>query len=407
MKILVVNTGSSSIKYRLFDMENSFLLASGIIEKIGAEESIVGHKTYRQDGNIDALKEKKPIANHKVGLELIAKLFVDEKYGCIKDYSEIAAVGHRIVHGGEKLLEPVFATPEIIKEVENLVPLAPLHNSAHLMGIEVAQHVFPAAKHALVMDTSFHHTIPQYAYMYAIPYEFYEKKQVRKYGFHGTSHKYVANTLATHVGKKVEDINIVSIHLGNGSSVTAVQKGKSIDTSMGLTPLAGLIMGTRCGDLDPAVCHFIAKTDNIDSKAVDEILNKKSGVLGICGCSDMREVEDKMAEGDKKAVLASDMLAYQIVKYIGAYFAAMGGLDYILFTAGVGENSGDIRERVMKKLGGFGITLNNEVNWENEGRLGDITKISGDDSKIGVYVVPTNEELQIAKDTEKLILNNN
>ena len=407
MKILVVNTGSSSIKYRLFDMKNLTLMASGLIEKIGAAESIVSHKTYKPDGSIESLKERQPVANHKVGLELIAKLFIDEKYGCIKDYSEITAVGHRIVHGGEKLLEPVFVTPEIIKEVEKLVPLAPLHNSAHLMGIDVAQYVFPDAKHVLVMDTSFHHTIPKHAYMYAIPYEFYEKNLVRKYGFHGTSHKYVSHTLANHVGKKVEDINIISIHLGNGSSVTAVHKGKSIDTSMGLTPLAGLLMGTRCGDIDPAIFHYIAKARNIDVTAVDEILNKKSGVLGICGCSDMREVEDKMAEGDERAVLASDMLAYQIVKYIGSYFAVLGGLDYILFTAGVGENSGDIRERVMKQLGGFGITLNNEVNWANEGRLGEITKISGEDSKIDVFVVPTNEELQIAKDTENLILNNN
>jgi acetate kinase len=406
MKILVVNTGSSSIKYRLFEMENSSLLASGLVEKIGAELSIVGHKAYRSDGNIDSFKNEQPIADHKVGLELVAELLTDEKYGCIKDYSEITAIGHRIVHGGEKLLEPVFAAPEVIKEVENLIPLAPLHNSAHLMGIEVAYHVFPEAKQVLVMDTSFHHTMPEHAYMYAVPYEFYEKHQVRKYGFHGTSHKYVSNTLSAHLGKKIEDLNIISIHLGNGSSIAAVQKGKCIDTSMGLTPLAGILMGTRCGDIDPAVCYFIAKANNIDAEAVDNILNKKSGLLGICGSNDMREVEDKAMAGDSKAILAIEMLVYQIVKYIGAYFAALGGLDCILFTAGIGENSADIRERVMKKLGGFNITLNDEVNWENEGRLEKITKISGEDSKIGVFVVPTNEELQIAKDTENLILKN-
>ena len=405
MKILVVNTGSSSIKYRLFEMEDSSLLASGLIEKIGAESSIVGHKSYKATG-VESLKNEQKIENHKVGLELVAKLFIDEKYGCIKDYSEITAVGHRIVHGGEDLIDPVFATPEAIKKVEDLVPLAPLHNSAHLMGIEVALQVFPNAKHVFVMDTSFHHTIPEHAYMYAIPYEFYEKNKMRKYGFHGTSHKYVAHALANHLGKNIADLNIISVHLGNGSSITAVQKGKSIDTSMGLTPLPGLIMGTRCGDIDPAICCFIAKANNIDIKAVDDILNKKSGFLGICGSSDMREVLDKAKAGDPKGVLAIEMLVYQIVKYIGAYFAILGGLDCVLFTAGIGENAADIREKVVEKLTGFGITLNNEANRENNGEMSKITKISGDDSKIGVFVVPTNEELQIAKDTENLILKN-
>ncbi len=404
MKILVINTGSSSIKYRLFDMENSHLLAAGLIEKIGADISHVSHKAYRADGSSESMKKDQPVKNHRDGLEIVAALLIDEKLGSIADYSEITAVGHRIVHGGENLLEPELVTPEIVEEIKKVVPLAPLHNKAHLIGIEVAQSVFPNASHVVVFDTAFHHTMPKHAYMYAVPYELYEKYKVRKYGFHGTSHKYVSSEAASFIGKDKKDTNVISIHLGNGSSITAVKNGECVDTSMGLTPLAGLIMGTRCGDIDPAVCYYLSKNLELDSQGVDDILNKKSGFLGICGSSDLREVRDKAQSGDERGKLALDMLAYQIAKYVGSYYAVLGTVDAIVFTAGIGENAAIVREMVLQKLEQpFGIKVNKDKNWHNNGCMSAPTEISADDSRIKVLVVPTNEELQIARDTEALL----
>ena len=400
MKILVINTGSSSVKYCLFNMEDTSVLANGIVERIGAQNSVITHTVNKSDGTTAELEENNPIADHKTGLERVAQLLIDPEYGSIKDNSEISAVGHRVVHGGEDFHKPAIIDDAIIDAIKKNVPLAPLHNPANLTGIEVAKAVFSDASHVAVFDTAFHQTMPQHSYMYAIPYEMYESLKVRRYGFHGTSHNFVTQEAARFLGKSAEDLNVITIHLGNGSSMAAVKGGKCIDTTMGLTPLAGLMMGTRSGDLDPAVPFFLAENNNCTIDRIDTMLNKKSGLLGICGKNDMREVRAQMYEGCERSKLAIDMLTYQIKKYIGAYYAALGRVDALIFTAGIGENDPLVRNLACEGLEGLGIEIDKE---RNDARPKEPLKISTDSSKVEVLVVPTNEELQIAKEAQVIL----
>ncbi len=400
MKVLVINTGSSSIKYKLFDLTRDSVLASGIIEKIGSAESIIKHTLTNRQGEENNIKETMMIADHKAGLKNIAETLIDEKIGAITDNSEINAVGHRVVHGGETFHRPAILDDEIMEAIKQNVPLAPLHNPANLTGIEVAKSVFPGAKHVGVFDTAFHQTMPESSYMYAIPYEMYEKFKIRRYGFHGTSHHFVALETARYLGKPLEELKIITAHLGNGSSITAVKNGKAIDTTMGMTPLAGLMMGTRSGDLDPAVPFFLAQNNNCTLDRIDTMLNKKSGLYGICGKNDMREIEEMIEAGDEKSKLAFAMLTYQIKKYIGSYIAAMGGCDVISFTAGIGENDIAVRAAACADCEFLGIEIDEA---KNNVRGDGIRPISSDSSRIKVMVVPTNEELQIARETAKLL----
>ncbi len=400
MKILVINTGSSSIKYQLIDLENEKVLSSGLVEKIGSESSIVKHKYSSGSEEEKSHKMNQAIPDHRAGLEIVASLLSDKTYGTISNPSEIKAVGHRVVHGGEMFHQPAVIDDEIIKAIKDNIPLAPLHNPANLTGIEVAQSIFSDAVHVAVFDTAFHQTMPDYSYMYAIPYEMYEKHRIRKYGFHGTSHHYVALETARYLNKPIEELKIITVHLGNGSSMTAVQNGKSIDTTMGMTPLAGLIMGTRCGDLDPAVPFFLAENNSCTIEHIDTMLNKKSGLLGICGKNDMREIHEQIAAGCKKSKLATDMLTYQIRKYIGAYIASMNGCDAIVFTAGIGENDDTARAGACTGMDYLGIEIDHA---SNSTRAEGIRDISGSNSKIKILIIPTNEELQIARETAEVI----
>jgi len=400
MKILVINTGSSSIKYQLIDLESEEVLSSGLVEKIGSDNSIIKHKYSTSSEGVKTHKMNQAIADHRAGLEIVAGLLSDKTYGTIENPGEIEAVGHRVVHGGEMFHQPAVVDDEIIKAIKDNIPLAPLHNPANLTGIEVAQAIFSDAVHVAVFDTAFHQTMPDYSFMYAIPYEMYEKHRIRRYGFHGTSHHYVALETARHLGKPLEELKIITVHLGNGSSMTAVKKGKSIDTTMGMTPLAGLIMGTRCGDLDPAVPFFLAENNSCTIERIDTMLNKKSGLLGICGKNDMREIHEQIATGCKKSELALNMLTNQIRKYLGAYIASMNGCDAIVFTAGIGENDDAVRAGACTGMDFLGIEIDHA---SNSTRQEGIRDISGKNSKIKILIIPTNEELQIARETAEVI----
>ncbi len=396
MKVLVLNCGSSSLKYQLFDMEIEQPMAKGLVERIGIDGSRIKHTKV----GIDSVTKNVDIANHKVAIKHVLEELLDEKVGVIKSLDEITAVGHRVVHGGEKFACSVMIDKDVIDALEECVPLAPLHNPANLMGIEAMVDVLPDVPQVGVFDTAFHQTMPDYAYMYGVPYHYYETYRVRRYGFHGTSHYYVANRAASIMGKPVEDLKIVTCHLGNGSSISAVDGGKSVDTSMGFTPVPGVIMGTRCGDLDPLLITFLAEQDGIDPKAMSHILNKESGILGISGVSsDLRDVEEAAEKGNDRAGLAEKMLCYGIRKYIGAYAAAMGGIDAIVFTAGIGENSIPTRAKVCQGLEFLGA----EIDLEKNNVRGKETFISTDGSKVKIMVIPTNEELVIARDTKKIV----
>jgi len=399
MKILVINTGSSSIKYQLINMVDNSVMASGLVERIGENISNLEHTAFKNGKEIEFEKEE-AIADHRVGLEKVAALLVDSEYGCIDSHDEIQGVGHRVVHGGEDFHKPTVIDDEVVEAIKKNVPLAPLHNPANLIGIEVGKTVFSKAIHVAVFDTAFHQTMPQHAYMYAIPYENYEKFHIRRYGFHGTSHNYVAHETAKFLGKPIEELNIITVHLGNGSSMTAVQKGKCIDTSMGMTPLAGLIMGTRCGDMDPAVPFFLAQNNDCTIERIDNMLNKKSGLLGICGKNDLREILKQVEEGDEKSKLALDMLIYRVKKFIGEYYAVLGTVDAIVFTAGIGENSPEVRGGACEGLEKFGIEIDPE---KNAPRSKQPRVISTDSSDVKVLVVPTNEELQIATESFEIL----
>jgi acetate kinase len=400
MKILVINSGSSSIKYQLFDMDLPKILASGLAEKIGEETGILTHEKLLLDGEDLKKVEKGKIADHYAGLNRIVDLLVDEKYGVIRKPSEISAVGHRVVHGGETFHSTTIIDEKVMAAIRENIPLAPLHNPPNLMGIEVARSIFPDSTQVAVFDTAFHQTMPMRASLYAIPFELYEKEKIRRYGFHGTSHAYVAEKAADYLGRPLEKLNLITIHLGNGASMAAIQKGKSIDTTMGITPLAGLVMGTRSGDIDPSLPFFLANHLGMSIGDIDALLNKESGLKGICGSNDMREVIEKKKAGDERARIALEIYSYRIKKYIGAYFAALESLDALVFTAGVGENSPYIRELCCQGLHNLGIEV--DVG-KNDQPGNDIREISSPNNKTKVLVVPTNEELKIAQETLKVI----
>ncbi len=391
MKILVLNSGSSSIKFQLFEMNEKISLACGIIEQIGEQESYA--KIEFGDKKIE---KKEVISNHKYGLKLMSILLIESFI--IKNLDELGAIGHRVVHGGEKFSKPVLINGEVIEEIEKLIPLAPLHNPANLDGIKVTMEQSPNVPQVAVFDTAFHATIPSYAYMYALPYDTYVHDGVRRYGFHGTSHHFVLKEASKYLVK--EKINAITLHLGNGASMAAIKDGKCIDTTMGLTPLEGLIMGTRSGDLDPAILFYLARKNGFNIDDLDKLLNKNSGLKGICGNNDMREVEKMAKKGDAKAQLALNMFSYRIKKYIGSYNAVIGKLDCIVFTGGIGENDIDTRVRCCEDLEHLGIELDLI---KNNQRAKEIIDISSKKSKVKVFVIPTNEELEIAEQTNSLL----
>lgn len=396
MNILVINCGSSSLKYQLIDSETEKVLAKGLCERIGID----GRLTYSPAGGEKEVTDA-PMPTHTEAIQLVLDALTNEKTGVIKSLDEVGAVGHRLVHGGEKFACSAVITDEMIAAVEECNDLAPLHNPANLIGVDACKKCMPGVPMVGVFDTAFHQTMPKEAYMYALPYEYYEKYKVRRYGFHGTSHSFVSKRTAEFLGKNVEDMKIIVCHLGNGSSISAVKGGKSIDTSMGLTPLEGVPMGTRSGDIDPAILEFLAKKENMDIFQLTAMLNKKSGVFGVSDgvSSDFRDLENAAAEGNDKAQLARDVFAYNVAKYVGAYAAAMNGVDAIAFTAGVGENDKNVRKAIVERLGFLGIELDEEAN----SKRGEDNIISTADSKVTVCVIPTNEELAIARETLALV----
>ncbi|MBR2638798.1 MAG: acetate kinase [Bacteroidaceae bacterium] len=399
MKILVLNCGSSSIKYQLFNIETKEVIAKGGIEKIGLEGSFL--KFNLPNGEKETIFTAIP--EHTTGVRLIIDVLTSEKWGVVKSINEIDAVGHRMVHGGEKFSKSTLLTDEVLKDFEACSDLAPLHNPANLKGVNAVKEIAPEMPQVGVFDTSFHQTMPDYAYMYALPYELYEQYGVRRYGFHGTSHRYISQRVLEILGMKAEGSRIITCHIGNGGSISAVKDGKSVDTSMGLTPLEGLMMGTRSGDVDPGAIPFIMEKLNLDSHGLSDLLNKKSGVAGVSGVSsDMREVNAAQAEGNKRAELANKMYFYRIKKYIGAYAAAMGGVDVIVFAGGVGENQYDCRREVLSGLEFLGVELDQEL---NERTRGEEKVLSTAASKVKVVLVPTDEELMIASDTYEIVKN--
>ena len=395
MKVLVVNCGSSSLKYQLIDMETENVMAKGYLEKIGLPDSFLTHTVNGEKHRIE-----KKIANHEEGMELVLSQLLDENYGVISDLKEIDAVGHRVVHGGEKFSGSVLITDEVIEAIKECIPLAPLHNPAGITGIEACKKALPGIPMVGVFDTAFHQTLPKEAYMYAIPYEYYDKYKIRKYGFHGTSHKFVSKRVAEVMNKPVEDLKIITCHLGQGASLCAVKGGKSIDTTMGLTPLAGVPMGTRSGDIDPSIVTFLMKNENLSCDEMDTILNKKSGKLGLSGVSsDDRDIESAAKEGNERANLAINNFVYQVAGYIGKFAAQMKGVDVITFAGGIGENGIEARKEICSYLEFLGVKIDEEKN----NCRGKEIEISTPDSKVKVFVIPTNEELMIARDTRDIV----
>ena len=396
MNILVINCGSSSLKYQLINSDTEAVLAKGLCERIGIEGSQI---TYQPAGGEKEITVS-PMPTHTQAIQLVLDALTNEKTGVIKSLDEVGAVGHRVVHGGEKFTTSTLLTDEAMKAIEECNDLAPLHNPANLIGIRACQELMPNTPMAAVFDTAFHQTMPQEAYLYGLPYEYYEKYKVRRYGFHGTSHSFVSKKAAEMAGMPYEDLKIIVCHLGNGASLSAVDHGKSVDTSMGLTPLEGLIMGTRSGDIDPAIMEYIAKKENLDIAGVMNVLNKKSGVLGISGVSsDFRDIENAANEGNERAATALRTFNYRVIKYIGAYAAAMNGVDIIAFTAGLGENDKNMRKAVCDHLSYLGVKIDEEAN--NVRGVDRI--ISTPDSAVQVMIVPTNEELAIARETLALV----
>ena len=395
MNVLVINCGSSSLKFQLINSESEAVLAKGLCERIGID----GRLTYQPAGGEKNVSEK-AMPTHTEAIQFVIDALTDADTGVVKSLDEIGAVGHRVVHGGEKFAKSVVVTPEVKAAIEECNDLAPLHNPANLIGIEACESLMPSTPQVVVFDTAFHQTMPEKAYMYGLPYEYYEKYKVRRYGFHGTSHSFVSKRVAEIVGKPYNATKTIVCHLGNGASISAVLNGESVDTSMGLTPLEGLVMGTRSGDIDPAIMEFVAKKENLDIAGIMNVLNKKSGVEGISGVSsDFRDLEEAADNGNARAALAIDVFAYRVAKYVGAYTAAMNGVDNIVFTAGIGENAGLVRTKVCSYLGYLGITIDEEAN----GKRGEEIVISTPDSKVKVLVVPTNEELAIARETVALV----
>lgn len=397
MKILVLNCGSSSLKYQLIDMENEAVLCIGLVERIGIEGSIL---TQKKDGVEGKYVKEEPMKDHQDAIKLVLEGVLDPTYGGVKEMTEINAVGHRVVHGGEKFASSVVVTEEVEEAIKKCSELAPLHNPANLMGIDAIKAIIPGVPNVAVFDTAFHQTMPASSYLYGLPHRLYDEYGVRRYGFHGTSHKYVSQRAAAMLGKDIADLKIVTCHLGNGASVAAVDGGKVVDTSMGLTPLEGLIMGTRCGDIDPAIIPFIMKKENLDADGVDKLMNKESGVYGMTGISsDFRDIAAAAAEGNQKAIDALDAYHKRVKKYIGAYAAEMNGVDAIVFTAGLGENGIEDRLAIASNLEVLGVKMDAEAN----NVRGKETVISAADSKVKVLLIPTNEELMIARDTLELV----
>ena len=396
MNVLVINCGSSSLKFQLINSETEGVLAKGLCERIGID----GRLTYQPEGG-EKKTEELAMPTHTEAIQFVINALTDAERGVVKDLSEIGAVGHRVVHGGEKFANSVVITDEVKKTIEECNDLAPLHNPANLIGINACQELMPGTPMVAVFDTAFHQTMPEKAYMYGLPYEYYEKYAVRRYGFHGTSHSFVSKRAAEILGKSYDDMKTIVCHLGNGASISAVLNGKCVDTSMGLTPLEGLVMGTRSGDIDPAILEYIAKKEDMNITELMNMLNKKSGVYGLSNnlSSDFRDLETAADEGNKQAQVALDVFCYRVAKYVGSYVAAMNGVDTIVFTAGIGENAGLVRTKVCEYLGYLGITLDQEAN----GKRGQEITISTPDSKVTVMVIPTNEELAIARETVALV----
>ena len=396
MNILVINCGSSSLKYQLINSDSEAVLAKGLCERIGIDGSVLTHTPAGKD----KVRIETPMPNHTVAVQLVIDALTNAEHGVIKSLDEIGAVGHRVVHGGEKFASSVVITDEVMKAIEECNDLAPLHNPANLIGINSCKEIMPNVPMVAVFDTAFHQTMPEKAYLYGLPYEYYEKYKVRRYGFHGTSHDYVSDRAAQLLGKKREDLKVIVCHLGNGASVSAVDHGKCVDTSMGLTPLEGLIMGTRSGDMDPAICDFICQKEGLTSAEMNTVLNKRSGVLGMSGVSsDFRDVEAAANEGNHQAAAALDAFYYRVAKYIGAYTAAMNGVDVVAFTAGVGENNIGGRVEICKYLGYLGT----EIDLDKNNVRGEERIISKDGSKVTLMAIPTNEELAIARQTLTLV----
>ncbi len=395
MNVLVINCGSSSLKYQLIDSESEAVLAKGLCERIGIDGRLVYQKT-----GFDKEITEAAMPTHKQAIQMVLEALVNPKTGALGSLSEIDAVGHRVVHGGEKFAASTLLTPEVLQTIEECNDLAPLHNPANLIGIAACKELMPNVPMVGVFDTAFHQTMPKKAYLYGLPYEYYEKYKVRRYGFHGTSHSFVSKRTAEFLGMELKNSKIIVAHLGNGASVSAVRNGECVDTSMGLTPLEGLVMGTRCGDIDPAIMEFIAKKENLDIDGVMDVLNKKSGVQGIsCLSSDFRDLEAAYEEGNEMAINALEVFSYRVAKYIGAYAAAMNGVDAIAFTAGIGENTQIVRKQVLDYLGYLGIGVDDAANTVR----GEDKVISTPDSKVKVCVIPTNEELAIARETVALV----
>jgi len=396
MKILVINSGSSSVKYKFFDVKDEKELARGIVERIGLKKSELVHVP----AGGKEVKIVREISDHESAISLALSFLTDKEHGVIKDISEIGAVGHRVVHGGEEFSDSTIITDEVIKAIKSYFKLAPLHNPPNLLGIKVAQKLLPGIKHVAVFDTAFHQTIPPSAYLYGLPYSFYEKERIRRYGFHGTSHKYVAHRAAEILGEPLSRLKLITVHLGNGCSITAVKNGQSVNTSMGFTPLEGLLMGTRSGDIDPAIVLYLLSEKGMSAEDIDNLLNKKSGLLGMSGVSsDMRDLYEAVKAGDKKAKLTFEVFVDRIQKYIGSYIVAMDGVDAIVFTAGIGENHAPTRSTVCEKLSFLGVKIDSKKN--NSATKEKI--ITTDDSRVKVLVVPTNEELMIARETYRLV----
>ena len=404
MNVLVVNAGSSSLKYQLFDTNTNTVLAKGICERIGIEGSKIEHKHL---GKGVAAEKSVPMADHSVAMQLVVEMLTDAEVGCFSSMSDIEAVGHRVVHGGDFFSQSILLNEDVLAKLELCRDFAPLHTGAHIMGIKGCLSVMPTTPQVLVFDTAFHQTMKPEAYVYALPYEYYEKYGIRRYGAHGTSHRYVSAEMAKLLDKPLEETKIVTCHVGNGSSISAVMGGKVVDTSMGFTPLAGVEMGTRCGDIDPAIVPYLMEKENLSPAEINDIMNKKSGFLGVSGISsDSRDLEAAIKEGPSnpsydRALLAVNILKHNIKKYIGAYAALMNGLDAVVFTAGIGENNTHLRELICEDMEFFGIEFDREVN-AKAFRQSNVVKLSTNNSKTAVYLIPTNEELVIAKDTEAI-----
>ncbi len=398
MKILVMNSGSSSLKFQLFTMANMAVLASGLIESIGDSQGIVTLHYFDGDGKEQDLELKKEVPDHRAAIELMVELFQEKEI--LNDVTQLAGVGHRVVHGGEEFHEPTLITNDVLEAIRELNPLAPLHNPANITGIEVVMEKVPDVPQVAVFDTAFHQSIPEHAYLYALPYTLYEELKVRRYGFHGTSHAYVSKAAAGYLHRSYDDLKIITLHLGNGASAAAIDHGKCVDTSMGLTPLEGLVMGTRSGDLDPAILFYLARETGMGMDELDTLLNKESGLKGICGNNDMRSIDKLAKAGDKQALLALHIFCYRIKKYVGSYLAVLGGADCLIFTGGIGENAISVRSHCLAGLENLGFTLDP---LKNDNRSDAIMEIQSDTSLGKILVVPTNEELEIAHQTLGLI----